>query len=94
VNVEVINLRFRPEYLEWHILTRDLGSGRKIFNALKCLKPQCHELYKRMLKFETLSIISKGTKHVKYMRKLYSEACNLFGHADVGKAFLISSIGT
>ncbi|XP_060869408.1 U3 small nucleolar RNA-associated protein 6 homolog [Metopolophium dirhodum] len=83
VNVEVINLRFRPAYLEWYVLTRDLASGRKIFNALKCLKPKCYDLYKRMIQFEKLSIISKKSKHIKYMRTLYSETCNLFGHADV-----------
>ncbi|XP_015367522.1 PREDICTED: U3 small nucleolar RNA-associated protein 6 homolog [Diuraphis noxia] len=80
---EVINLRFRPEYLEWRVLTYDIASGRKIFNVLKNLEPKSHELYKRMLQLETLSIISKGSKHIKYMRKLYSEACNLFGHMDV-----------
>jgi len=94
VNVEVINLRFRPEYLERHILIHDIGRGRTLFNALKCLKPQCHKLYKRMLQFETLSIDSKEIKHINYMRKLYNEACDLFGHVDVGKAFLISPIDT
>ncbi|XP_003247432.1 uncharacterized protein LOC100569611 [Acyrthosiphon pisum] len=83
VNVEVINLKFRPEYLEWHVITHDVRSGRKIFNALKCLNPKCCELYKRMLKFERLSIISIDNKHIKYMRTLYNEACNLFGHMDV-----------
>lgn len=38
-----------------------------------------------MLRFETLNIIANDERHIKYMRKLYNEACNKFGHMDVGK---------
>ncbi|XP_027852678.2 U3 small nucleolar RNA-associated protein 6 homolog [Aphis gossypii] len=83
VKIEEINLRFRPEYLEWRVLTFDIESGRQIFSILKFLEPKCHDLYKRMLRFETLNIIANDERHIKYMRKLYNEACNKFGHMDV-----------
>lgn len=47
-----------------------------------------------MIRFETLSITSKEKRHINYIRKLYNEACNLFGKVNVGKAFLIYIIGT
>lgn len=89
MKIKEINLRFRPEYLEWRVLTYDIESGRQIFSILKFLEPKCHDLYKRMLRFETMNIVSNGKRHIKYMRKLYSEACNKFGHMDVGKTFSV-----
>lgn len=87
MKIKEINLRFRPEYLEWRVMTKDIVSGRQIFSILKKLEPKCLELYKKMLQYETLDVTNKGNKHINYMRQLYSEACNKFGHMDVGKQF-------
>lgn len=76
------------------MVTHDTKSGRQIFNSLKRLKPKCYDLYKIMIRFETLSITSKEKKQINYVRKLYNEACNLFGNTNIGKAFLVYMIGT
>ncbi|CAH1731543.1 unnamed protein product [Aphis gossypii] len=70
VKIEEINLRFRPEYLEWRVLTFDIESGRQIFSILKFLEPKCHDLYKRMLRFETLNIDANGKRHIKVHEKI------------------------
>lgn len=68
-----------------------LVSSRKLFNELKVLQPVCKELYTKMINFECLSYVDDKYS-LKFIRNLFSETCNIFGHNDIGEIWSISEI--
>ncbi|XP_025193926.1 uncharacterized protein LOC112593640 [Melanaphis sacchari] len=80
ISYENISLEIRPKYLKWCIEYKDLDAARKLFNELKELKPPCCKLYLVMISVE-LEILDCDLGTV---RKLYDEACILFGRNNIG----------
>jgi len=74
-------LEIRPKYLKWCIEFKDIDATRNLFNELKELKPPCCKLYLVMISIES-EILDFELSTV---RKLYDEACILFGRDNIGK---------
>ncbi|XP_060834418.1 uncharacterized protein LOC132917611 [Rhopalosiphum padi] len=80
ISYEDISLEIRPKYLKWCIEFKDIDATRNLFNELKELKPPCCKLYLVMISIES-EILDFELSTV---RKLYDEACILFGRDNIG----------
>lgn len=80
ISYENISMEIRPKYLKWCIEFEDMDVTRKIFNELKVLKPPCCKLYLTMIAIES----EESDFELDTARKLYDEACTLFGKDNIG----------
>lgn len=74
-------MEIRLKYLEWSIEFKDIDATRDLFNQLKDLEPESCKLYLAMIAIER----EVPNYELDTIRKLYDDACNLFGRSNVGK---------
>jgi len=74
-------LEIRLKYLEWCIEFKDIDATRYLFNQLKDLQPQSCKLYLAMIAIER----EEPNYEIDAIRKMYDDACNLFGRSNFGK---------
>lgn len=74
-------MEIRLKYLEWSIEFKDIDATRDLFNQLKDLEPESCKLYLAMIAIEC----EVPNYELDTIRKLYDDACNLFGRNNIGK---------
>ncbi|KAF0770349.1 U3 small nucleolar RNA-associated protein 6 [Aphis craccivora] len=80
ISYENISFYIRAKYLKWCLEYKDIDATRNLFNELKQLKPPCYKLYLINIAIET----ETTDLELSTVRKLYDEACTLFGRDNIG----------